>query len=43
MEYLELTRPKVLKNFTLQRQLTLEVREELDRAFVDFFREKKVM
>jgi F-type H+-transporting ATPase subunit alpha len=43
MEYLELTRPKVLKNLGIQRQLTVEVRDELDRAFVEFFREKKVM
>jgi F-type H+-transporting ATPase subunit alpha len=43
MEHLELTRPKVLKDLSLQRQLTVEVRDELDRAFVEFFREKKVM
>lgn len=43
MEYLEMVRPGFLKGLTAQRQLTADVRGELDRTFVEFFREKKVV
>ena len=43
MEYLQETRAGLIKDLTEQKRLTPEIREELDRAFVEFFREKKVV
>ncbi len=43
MEYLYTTRPKLMKSLSEQKTLTSEIKEELDRAVVEFFREKKVV
>jgi F-type H+-transporting ATPase subunit alpha len=43
MEYLEDTRHQVLQNLANQKTLTVEIKQELDHAFVEFFRKKKVL
>jgi len=43
MDHLRITRPALLKTLEEKRQLTAVVREELDKAFVEFFREKKIV
>ena len=43
MDYLAKSRPQVLKNLTLQKALTVDIKETLDAAFVEFFREKKII
>jgi F-type H+-transporting ATPase subunit alpha len=43
MDYLKKTRPQVLKALGVQKVLTVEVKEMLDAAFVEFFREKKII
>ncbi|MBI5872840.1 MAG: F0F1 ATP synthase subunit alpha [Candidatus Omnitrophica bacterium] len=43
MEYLEETRPQVLQNLANQKTLSAEIKQELDHAFVEFFRKKKVL
>lgn len=43
MNYLAETRPQVLKTLEGQKVLSVEIRQELDRAFVEFFREKKIV
>ncbi len=43
MDYLAKVRPQVLKNLTLQKALTVDIKETLDAAFVEFFREKKII
>ncbi|MFH0940496.1 MAG: F0F1 ATP synthase subunit alpha [Candidatus Omnitrophota bacterium] len=43
MDYLEELHPGLLKALLEKKILSSEVKEELDRAFVEFFREKKVV
>ncbi|MFH0877352.1 MAG: F0F1 ATP synthase subunit alpha [Candidatus Omnitrophota bacterium] len=43
MEYLSQKWPQVLKELSEKRTFTTQVREDLDRAFIEFFREKKVV
>jgi len=43
MDYARITRPGLLKKLEDTKQLSADVREELDRTFVEFFREKKVV
>ena len=43
MEYLEELHPGLLKALLEKKMLSPEVKEELDRAFMEFFREKKVV
>jgi len=43
MDYLAKSRPQVLKNLALQKALTVDIKEALDAAFVEFFREKKII
>ncbi|MDD2861322.1 MAG: F0F1 ATP synthase subunit alpha [Acidiphilium sp.] len=43
MNYLAETRPQVLKTLEGQKILSVETKQELDRAFVEFFREKKIV
>ncbi len=43
MAHLELVRPQLLQTLSGTRQLNPEVREDLDKAIIDFFREKKVV
>ena len=42
-DYLVSRRPQLVKALSEQRTYTSEIREELDHAFVEFFREKKVV
>ncbi len=43
MDYARITRPGLLKKLGEKRQLDAEAREELDKMFVEFFREKKIV
>lgn len=43
MEYLIARRPQLLKSLMERKVFTTEIRDELDHAFVEFFREKKVV
>jgi len=43
MPYLHKSRPDVMRDLSEKKELTADIREGLDRAFVDFFREKKVV
>ncbi|MGE5279534.1 MAG: F0F1 ATP synthase subunit alpha [Deltaproteobacteria bacterium] len=43
MEHLRITRPQLLKEIDEKKQLTPEIRAELDKAFVEFFRERKIV
>jgi F-type H+-transporting ATPase subunit alpha len=43
MDYLETRTPSVLKGLEERRAFTIEIKEELDRVFVEFFREKKII
>ena len=43
MPYLYKSRPDVMRDLSEKKELTAGIREGLDRALVDFFREKKVV
>ncbi len=43
MGYLHSTHSQLMQSLSEKKTLTQEIREELDRAFVEFFREKKVV
>ncbi len=42
-EFLEAKHPEVLKDLSEKKSLGVQVREALDKAFMEFFREKKVV
>jgi F-type H+-transporting ATPase subunit alpha len=43
IDYLNETHAPMMKRLSEQKVLTAAIKDELDRAFVDFFREKKVV
>ena len=43
MGHLEVAEPQLLQTLSGTRQLTPEIREQLDRVIIEFFREKKVV
>jgi len=43
MDHLRISHPALLKTLEEKKELTAEVRGELDQSFVEFFREKKIV